>query len=112
STTVEAMHVPYIMPQENGNRSGVVRFALRGGDGAGVKIRAVDQPVEFKATHLPDEELFKATHTYELEPRPETWVYVDHLQRGLGTKSCGPDTLDQYKIQPGQYSWSFLLNLE
>ncbi|MBC2602151.1 glycoside hydrolase family 2 TIM barrel-domain containing protein [Puniceicoccus vermicola] len=112
STTVEAMHVPYIMPQENGSRSGAVRVRLQNEEGIRLKIEAVEKAFEFKASHLNDEDLYKATHTYELEPRPETWVYVDHLQRGLGTKSCGPDTLDQYKIRPGKYSWSFLLRVE
>ena len=32
----------------------------------------------------------------------------DH-QRGLGTASCGPDTLPQYQIPPGKYNFTFVL---
>lgn len=109
-TKVSDMYVPYIMPQENGNRSGVNWCALSNASGATIRFEALDQPFEFKATHLNDADLFAATHTYELEPRPETWVYIDHLQRGMGTASCGPDTLDCYKILPGRYEWSFLIS--
>ncbi len=110
-TTVDAMHVPYIMPQENGNRCGVHWIALCNDAGVEVKLTSLDQACEFKVTHLPDDDLFAATHTYELEPRPETWVYLDHLQRGLGSASCGPDTLEAYRIQPGTYKWSCLLQV-
>lgn len=110
NTKVSDMYVPYIMPQENGNRSGVNWCVLSNASGATIRFEALDQPFEFKATHLNDADLFAATHTYELEPRPETWVYLDHLQRGMGTASCGPDTLDCYKIQPGRYEWSFLIS--
>ena len=111
-TSVDAMHVPYIMPQENGNRSGVRRCALRNADGLALQVEAIGQPLECKATHLTDEALFAATHTHGLSPRPETWLYLDHLQRGLGTASCGPDTLDCYKIPPGVYRWRFGLSVD
>jgi len=111
-STVDAMHVPYIMPQENGNRSEVRWCALKQADGPQLRVDALDQVMEFKATHLNDADLFAATHTYELEPRAETWLYLDHMQRGMGTMSCGPDTLEQYKIQPGKYEWSFVLSLQ
>jgi len=110
-TTVDAMRVPYIMPQENGNRSGIRRFTLRNREALTFNIEAVGQPLECKATHLTDEDLFAATHTHELKPRPETWLYLDHLQRGLGTASCGPDTLDCYKIHPGVYRWRLCLSV-
>ncbi|WP_269524497.1 glycoside hydrolase family 2 TIM barrel-domain containing protein [Coraliomargarita parva] len=111
-TSVDAMHVPYIMPQENGNRTGVGRINLTHEDGTGVRIAAVDEALNFKATHLKDADLFAATHTYELENRSETWVYLDHRQRGLGSASCGPDTLSQYTFPAGRYRWALLLQPE
>ena len=29
------------------------------------------------------------------------------MQRGLGSASCGPDTLPQYLIQPGSWQFSY-----
>ena len=33
-----------------------------------------------------------------LAPRDEVALCLDHLQRGLGTASCGPDTLEPYRL--------------
>jgi len=110
--TVDKMHVPYIMPQENGNRFGVkwCEF-LQEATGRTLRIEALHTPFEFKASHFTDADLFDAKHTFELRPREEIWVSIDHVQRGLGSMSCGPDTLEQYRIPPGEYSWSIMLSL-
>jgi len=111
-TTVDAMHVPYIMPQESGGRCGVLWFELSDEKTTeSLRIEALEVPLEFKATHYTDADWFGAFHTHEIKPRPETWVSVDHLQRGLGTASCGPDALSHYLIQPGVYEWSFLIGV-
>ena len=34
--------------------------------------------------------------------RNETYVRLDAAQRGLGTGSSGPDTLEAYRITPGK----------
>jgi beta-galactosidase len=36
-------------------------------------------------------------------------VTIDAIQRGVGTASCGPDTLVKYKIKPGTYKWSWTI---
>ncbi len=113
ATTVDAMYVPYIMPQECGSRSATQWCAFRNAEsGTTVTVEALDQRFEFKASHYTDADWFAATHTYELTARPETHVSIDHMQRGLGTQSCGPDTLKKYRIYPGDFKWSFLLSLQ
>ncbi|MFM8694646.1 MAG: hypothetical protein ACKOCY_08550 [Actinomycetota bacterium] len=32
---------------------------------------------------------------------------MDGAHRGVGTASCGPDTLAKYLIKPGTYKWSW-----
>ncbi|MBC2596243.1 DUF4981 domain-containing protein [Ruficoccus amylovorans] len=109
---VDDFYVPYIMPQECGSRSGVKRFELRHEKAdTCMRIDAVEEPMECKALHLTDADLFAGRHTCDLAMRPETWVSLDYRQRGLGTRSCGPDTLETYRIQPGTRRWSFLLSL-
>jgi beta-galactosidase len=51
-----------------------------------------------------------ATHDVELAPRAETVVHLDVAHRGLGTASCGPDTLPEYLVGPGTYEWSWSLS--
>ncbi|QYY36911.1 glycoside hydrolase family 2 TIM barrel-domain containing protein [Ruficoccus sp. ZRK36] len=107
---VDDFYVPYVMPQENGSRSGVRSFALcHEKTDTVVRVSAVGDTLECKASHFTDADLFAGKHTCDLKARPETWVTLDHLQRGLGTMSCGPDTLEVYRIQPGSWRWSFLL---
>jgi len=43
----------------------------------------------------------------ELVPRAQTVVHFDVAHRGLGTASCGPDTLPEYRVGPGKYEWSW-----
>lgn len=111
TTTATDMYVPYIMPQESGNRTQVRQVDLIDKDRqTALSIRALNENFEFKAVHFTDDDWFAATHTHEVEPRPETWVSIDHRQRGLGTASCGPDTLEHYKIPTGTYRWDFVIS--
>ncbi len=105
-STVQGEYVPYILPQEHGHKTGVRRLAVSDG-AATLSISALDKPFEANASHFTPHDLFAATHTYELRPRRETWISLDAAHRGLGTASCGPDTLDEYKIFPGTYRLAF-----
>ena len=64
---------------------------------------------EGSVSHFPDELLYSTSHAFELKPLSETFVYLDHRQRGLGTGSCGPDTLEKYLISSGNHHFDFLL---
>lgn len=105
-TTVTDDYVPYIMPQEHGNKTEVRWLHLHDGQGRGVRFVAAPT-MEASASHFTAADLFAAKHDVELRPRPEVIVHLDHAQRGLGTHSCGPDTLPQYRLEPGNYSLEF-----
>lgn len=107
-STVTELYVPYVRPQENGGRNGVRWLELSDGSGRGVHL-ATDRPCQVSATHFRAADLAAAKHDVELRPRPETIVHVDVAHRGLGTASCGPDTLPEYRIAPGTYRWSWLI---
>ena len=62
------------------------------------------------ATSQPNPEDFTAAyHTCELTRRNDTTVLIDAAHRGLGTASCGPDTLETYQIAPGRYTLSYAI---
>jgi len=69
----------------------------------------LDRPRQVSATHFRAAELAAATHDVDLVPRPGTMVHLDAAHRGLGTASCGPDTLPEYLVGPGTYRWSWSL---
>jgi beta-galactosidase len=104
--TVTDEYVPYVMPQEHGHHTDVRWLSLSDGDGLGLRVEAKGA-LEFSASHFTAQDLYAAHHTYDLKPRAETILNLDFRHRGLGTASCGPDALPQYKITPGRYEWSY-----
>ncbi len=109
SSTVTGQYVPYIMPQEHGNKSDV-RWLMLTGARRGLKV--IGQPqIDFSASHFTADDLFRAKHTFELKPRAEVILNLDHAQRGLGTASCGPDTLEQYCLLQSQYNFAYRLQV-
>ncbi len=109
SDTVDNMHVPYIMPQANGNRTQVEFAAFRApGKGPGILVTAPGK-MEFSVSRFSEAQLFAAKHTVDLTPEKVIYLHLDLRQRGVGTRSCGPDTLPQYKITPGRHTFTFTL---
>ena len=106
-STVSDQYVPYIVPQEHGNHADTRWFALE--DGRTGLLVVSDDTMEFPASHFTADDLYAATHTNTLEPRAEVIVCVDLHQRGLGGASCGPDTLDKYRLGAGEHRFGYRL---
>ncbi|HEX5588702.1 MAG TPA: glycoside hydrolase family 2 TIM barrel-domain containing protein [Candidatus Limnocylindrales bacterium] len=107
-STVTAQHVPYVRPQENGGHADVRWLELRRDGGDGIRIE-LDRPRQVSVTHHRPADLATATHREELVARPEAIVHLDAAHRGLGTASCGPDTLAAYLVPTGRHAWSWTL---
>ena len=110
---VDSWFTPYLRPQERGGRSGVRWFCLsdtRAGAAAtrGLAVH-VDQPRQVSLTRYRATDLDAAAHPDELVARAAVVVHVDAVHRGVGTASCGPDTLPAYRFGPGTYRWSWTL---
>ena len=103
-------YVPYIMPQEHGHKTDVRWLSLTNVTGRGLHV-AGQPTIEFSASHFTADDLFKARHTVDLTPRPEVILNLDYGQRGLGTASCGPDTLEKYRLLAAEYHFSYVLRL-
>ena len=108
TSSVTDLATPYIRPQENGGRADVRWLELRDGTGRTIRL-SFDRPLQVSATHQRAADLAAATHDGELTPRAETVIHLDVAHRGLGTASCGPDTLPQYVVGPGTYDWTWSL---
>jgi beta-galactosidase len=108
SGTVDEQFVPYIMPQENGNKTDMRWSAVANEDGFGL-LAVGGSLMETGVGHFTANDLYAANHTNELTPRDETYWTLDLAQCGLGGASCGPMTLPQYLIEPGNFKFSVLL---
>jgi beta-galactosidase len=109
ASTVTNRYVPYIAPQEYGNLTDVRWLSITRPDRSGI-LFSTDDPMECSAMHHADRDLFSARHTRDLEPRRETIIKLDAHQRGLGTASCGPDTLEKYRLGPGDYTFTYRMH--
>jgi beta-galactosidase len=105
-STVADQYVPYVRPQENGGHAGVRWFALTDASGQGIRID-LDKPRQVSATPFRATQLADATHDVELVATGNTIVHIDAAHRGVGTASCGPDTLPGYLVSGGTYSFSW-----
>ena len=103
---VDEQFVSYILPQENGNKTEVRRMSLSDGRES-LTFRGF---FEFSVSHYSAEELERCFHTNEPVRAGETFITLDLKQKGVGTASCGPDTLDKYRVYPGEYDFSLLLS--
>ncbi|MFO1541164.1 MAG: glycoside hydrolase family 2 TIM barrel-domain containing protein [Chloroflexota bacterium] len=103
-STVAAQQGRYVRPQESGGHADVRWVELRDALGEGIRI-ACDAPRQVSFTHVRAEELDRATHDVEVRPCPETIVHLDAGHRGVGTASCGPDTLPAWRLPAGTWRW-------
>ncbi|MFZ6030035.1 MAG: glycoside hydrolase family 2 TIM barrel-domain containing protein [Chloroflexota bacterium] len=114
-TTVRDEYVPYIMPQEHGHHTDVRWLTLRTNGSHqrthGLEVRMADTLFEFNASHFTDDDVYTARHTFDLKPRPEIVLNLDIAHRGLGTQSCGPDTLEQYQLREKEYHFTYHLKV-
>jgi beta-galactosidase len=104
---------PYLVPQEFGLRTDT-RWLECADPMTGEVLRVdVVQPasMHISATNYRAEDLFACANQADLWPRDELVVHLDAGHRGLGTASCGPDVLAQYRLPAGNYSFSYRLSL-
>jgi beta-galactosidase len=105
-STVAAQYIPYVRPQENGGHTAVRWFELVNAQGNGLRF-VMGKPAQVSVTPNRDADLADSTHDVEVIPCGNTVVHIDTAHRGVGTASCGPDTLDKYLIKTGVHTWEW-----
>jgi beta-galactosidase len=71
SGTVSGQYVPYVKPQETGNKEDVRWLTLTDTNGTGLLVAAEGKPMAMSAIHFTAADLAVVRHNYELTPRPE-----------------------------------------
>jgi beta-galactosidase len=104
--TVAEQYVAYVMPQEHGGHADTRWAVLHERDGWGLMVVAA-RPFQWNVSAYTPEQLTAATHAEDLVPSGGVTMHLDFLHRGLGTLSCGPDTLAQYRIGPGRHRFTW-----
>jgi len=106
SGKVEDQYVPYIMPQENGNKSDVRWAVLMDKTNTGLLV-AGKSPINVSAHHYTVENLTAAKHTYEVEKSDFITWNLDYQLMGLGgDDSWNPRTHEEYQLIAGRYRYT------
>jgi len=105
---VDDLYVPYIRPQENGNRSDVQWATFSDLRGVGVEIRGLSH-FDFSAHKFSTEEFDKCTHRHLLKESDRIFLKVDKAQHGLGSASCGPPQLEEYRLLSDNFNFAFVM---
>lgn len=109
SGSVQDQFVPYIKPQENGNKADVRWAAVTNALGTGLFIGGLPM-LDVSVSHYSTDNLTKAKHTFDLVRLNETIVNMDYQQAPLGNHSCGEaPPLDAYLIHPVDTTFSLRL---
>ncbi|WP_126664550.1 glycoside hydrolase family 2 TIM barrel-domain containing protein [Haloterrigena salifodinae] len=101
SRSVADLHTPYVRPQESGNRTDTRWVTFTDSSGIGLRVTG-DALFDFGARRFDVNDLEEAAHDHELPEREGIRVSFDDRHCGLGTGSCGPATLEEYRIDPQQ----------
>ena len=107
-TTVDDMHEPYITPQENGSRYKTEWACVTSKKGEGILFTG-DKDFSFNASRYTPEILTKATHPYELVESGNIIVHTDYMMSGVGSGSCGPQLLPQYRMNHEQIRFNLFV---
>ena len=106
---VDELYEPYIVPQDHGERTQLRRLDLFDGDTGGVRLRSSDL-FSFALHKYSLQELWEKLHADQLVADSVNHLYLDAAVRGVGTATCGPDTLERYRVRSGVHRLSFTIS--
>lgn len=101
-STVDSMFVPYVIPQEYGNRSDVRWFKVQTEEGNGLLFKS-DALLNFSLHKYSTDNLSRAMYSYQLDEAPNTILNVDYEVSGVG--DTAKRQLQKYRVRPhvGRY---------
>ena len=94
-------YMPYIVPHEHGNHTKNKTVEI-----GGLKFTAENE-FQFNVSNYTSEMLTKAMHTNELIESDNTIVRIDYKNSGIGSNSCGPELLEEYRLKERDITFEF-----
>ncbi len=104
--TLPDLHEDYIKPQENGSHFGCEYVQLANDDGVKITVKS-KAPFSFNASSYTQEELTTKSHNFLLKKSGYAVLCIDAFQSGVGSNSCGPELLPQYRTDQEQFDFEF-----
>ena len=103
TTTVDELLEDYVKPQENGSHYHCAYVKVGELKAEGKK------PLSFNASYYTAQELTEKMHNYELEKSGHVIWHLDYGMSGVGSNSCGPELLKQYRLNEEKMHWELVI---
>jgi beta-galactosidase len=107
---IKEQFVPYIKPQECGNKTEVRWACLSNNEGIGIKIKG-EPVIELNALPYTITELEENDHPYKLPQSDKVMVRVNHKQMGVGgDDTWGSKTHEEFTLYANKtYTYSYII---
>lgn len=110
TSTVSELFYPYMKVDDCGNMTDVKWISVKSSSHKNGVLVASSGLVEASALHFTPSDLNSVNHVYELTPRKETILSVNYGSMGTGSATCGPGTLEKYRLPSNKiYNWEFTI---
>jgi beta-galactosidase len=106
SSTVEADYVPYIIPQDYGNRCDIHWCQVTDQTGRGLLFSS-DELFNFSAQKYSTRNLDRAHYPFQLKDEPGVTLNLDHKVSGVGGTALS--VLSPYRVLPDDYEFNFTI---
>jgi beta-galactosidase len=105
-STVEDAYVPYIIPQDHGNRTDVHWLSLATTDGTGLFVSG-EVLFNFSAQQYDPGNLDRSYYVFQLQESGAVTLNLDHRVSGVGCTAIS--VMNKYRVLPQPYDFSFTL---
>lgn len=103
---------PYVVPQENGNRTDVRWMYLSNPKSKNGLLVVADSLLSMSAWPFTEENILNAKHTNKLVKAPYITLNIDLVQMGVGGNDSWSDVaapLEKYQVKAKDYHYTFYL---
>ncbi len=100
SSSVDEMHEPYLIPQDNGLRTDIRWLRITDNEGTGLEFK-MDQLFNFNVSPYDTENLTRALYTFQLEESKANTLNLDYATTGVG--GTARPVLNAYRVYPKRY---------
>ena len=104
TSSADNEYVPYIYPQEHGNHTSVRMLNLD-------KIKFTGDELDCNVSSYSSKQLTAANHTDELIKTGKTFVRVDYMDSGIGSGSCGPALMPEFRFDDKEIKFNFTMSI-
>ena len=92
------------MPQEHGNHTNTKYLKIKNG----LEFEAI-HTMDINVSHYTAKMLMNATHQNELVKDDSTNIRIDYKNSGVGSNSCGPKLLEEYRLSEKEIHFEFCI---